>query len=95
MNNLKNFLDLSRTSIIVAVIIFIIIVIISKYTLGIHINTHSEPDSEPEGIDWIIIIYSILIGLICSFGYLAMFKYITRDDCDILTDPFCSKLNIV
>jgi hypothetical protein len=96
MNNLKNILDLSRTSIIIAVIIFITTVYISKYIIQLYTtDSESESESESERFDWKSVIHPILIGVMCSFGYLALFKYVTNDNCDILTDPFCSKLNIV
>lgn len=97
MDNLKNIFDLSKTSVIFAAIIFLITMYVSKYLIDSHNSSDSSdsPDSEKEGYDWKIYIYSMLIGITCSFSYLAIFKYITKDNCDILTDPFCSKLNIV
>lgn len=94
MDNLKNIFDLSKTSVIFAVIIFLITMYVSKYLIDSYKSSESE-ETEKEGYDWKIIIYSILIGITCSFSYLAIFKYVTKDNCDILTDPFCSKLNIV
>jgi L-cystine uptake protein TcyP (sodium:dicarboxylate symporter family) len=89
MNYVSSMVDLSNKSICISLVIFIIVVFVSKKIL----DTYDELGEEDER-GWSNIIYSIMIGFVSFILSLAAYKQLIRDDCDILTDPFCSKINI-
>jgi RsiW-degrading membrane proteinase PrsW (M82 family) len=91
MNSLMNIIDISKIYLGIASIVFIIVTVIAYYVLKMNGDTESENDEEN---GWKTIVYPILFGILSSFGSLVIFKYAVKDNCDILTDPFCSKINI-
>ena len=90
MNSVLNILDTSKLSLGISFIIFVIVIFVSKYLLDKNINT--EDDEIP---GWANTIYSVIIGLASAFLSLGAFKYINRENHDILIEPFYSKINIV
>lgn len=93
MNKIMNILYLSKYSIGISIFVFIITTFASYYLINMYKGDTDE--DEKDKLDWKTLLYSVIVGVLFIFITLASYKYIMKDDCDILTEPFCSKLNIV
>jgi hypothetical protein len=90
MTTLSNYIDTSTKSLGIAGVVFIIVVVLAKYGFDVYSADHKE---EEKRSTYLTVLYCILIGLICALLSLALYKQFCKfGTCDILTDPFPSKI---
>jgi len=83
MNTLSAYVDISKKSLIIALGVFFVVAIISKFALD-----HYNKDAEEKRNTYVTILYSVLIGLVCAFLSLLLFKQFGNSSEDIFINPF-------
>jgi FtsH-binding integral membrane protein len=90
MSTVTNYVDVSTKSLAIASIVFLIVVFAAKYILDMYSRDTKEEDKRSI---YLTMTYCILIGLVFAGLTLVAYKQFCKfGACDILTDPFPSKM---